>query len=364
MSLAQGVAPKRPDWHTSIRKILVIKWSAMGDVALASAAMNDVRRTFPEAELHLSTLPPWDDMFEHDTRFARIININVRAKQKRILNNVRWLRAIGAQRYDLVVDLQTTDRSAILLGLMSLFGRGIRFRVGNKARWPYNLAPSFSPKSLHAFIRLGNTLAAAGIRATTTRPVLIPSPRQHEAAQGLKRTHSVEDGRFVVFLPGSQAEGYLKRWGARRYAELADMIHARTSCKIVLLGGPEETDECSGIVELGQEANIVNLCGQTEILELIPFCTGARFVVANDTGTAHVVASTGVPIICICGPTDPNRVKPAGESVSTLQAKLDCINCYQKHCSHHSCMKELPPERVLSHLRQRHLLGAVPGTGP
>ncbi len=355
MKPSDTVAPQRPDWHADIRKILIIKWSAMGDVALASAAMNDVRNMFPDAVLHLSTLPPWQNMFKHDSRFDRVIDIDVRGKRNRFLRNLDWWRTICRQHYDLVIDLQTTDRSAILLGLMSSLGQGIGFRVGNKIRWPYNLAPADSPKSLHAFSRLRKTLAAAGIPATTAKPVLFPSRQQMKRANDLKHKHALADGQFVVFLPGSQAEGYLKRWGARRYAALADLIQAPAPTKILLLGGPEELDECAEIADLGH-AEIVNLCGQTEILELIPLCTGARFVIANDTGTAHVVAATGVPIVCICGPTDPHRVKPAGASVSTLQAELDCINCYKKHCAHHSCMQRLAPDVVLAHLHERGLM--------
>ena len=62
-------------------------------------------------------------------------------------------------------------------------------------------------------------------------------------------------------------------------------------------------------------------------------------------------------MVIVCGPTDPNRVKPVGDNVVGLQADLDCINCYcKKPCEHQRCMKEISPTMVLERLRQ---IGAI-----
>jgi heptosyltransferase-2 len=51
--------------------------------------------------------------------------------------------------------------------------------------------------------------------------------------------------------------------------------------------------------------------------------------------------------VVICGPTNPRRVKPVGDQVRTLQAELDCKNCYGKECDHHSCMSQVTPQMVV-----------------
>lgn len=68
--------PARDD----IRRILLIKWSAMGDIAVTSAVMEDVVRAFPRAEIHLNTLPPWHSLFENDPRFAKVIAFPLRGQ--------------------------------------------------------------------------------------------------------------------------------------------------------------------------------------------------------------------------------------------------------------------------------------------
>jgi len=79
--------------------------------------------------------------------------------------------------------------------------------------------------------------------------------------------------------------------------------------------------------------------------------------VANDTGTAHLASATGRPMVVICGPTDPRRVKPLGDNVDAFQAELPCINCYRKHCAHHSCMRVITPAMVEAKVKSVLALG-------
>ena len=119
---------------------------------------------------------------------------------------------------------------------------------------------------------------------------------------------------------------------------------------VVLLGGPDEVEECAAIAE-GQGGYVVNLCGKTQLLELPPIFERAALIVANDTGTAHLAAASNRRMIVICGPTDPRRVKPVGRGVIAIQADLPCKNCYRKICDHHSCMKFVTPEQVMDFAR-------------
>jgi len=336
--------------NPEIRKILLIKWSALGDVALATAAFEDIVRAFPGREVHLNTLPPWQQLFQHDPRFAKVFAFDLRGQESLLGGSRRWLKEVAAASYDIVFDLQTTDRSRLLLSALWAMGAPIRYRVGNKKGLPYNIAPPRPPPVRHALAIARANLAAAGIPCVTEVPVLHYSTEDGVRAQALQREHKLVPGKYAVLLPGSQAAGYLKRWGAARYADLACKLFAAGLERIAVIGGPDEVEECAAVAANGGP-DVVNLCGKTSILEIIPLAEGARFIVANDTGTAHVAAAANRPMLIICGPTDPDRVKPAGPNVETLQAELPCINCYRKTCSHHSCMAAITPEEVISRLR-------------
>ncbi|MEM7406058.1 MAG: glycosyltransferase family 9 protein [Pseudomonadota bacterium] len=363
-----------PPPRDAINRILVIKWSAMGDLAMAGAAIEDVRMAYPAAEIDLDTLPPWDRLYRADPRFRKVHAFKLRGGGWRATR--RWLRQIRSERYDLVIDLQTTDRSRIMLGMLGWLGDAIPYRAGNLNRWPYNLAlppPASEPR--HALQIARDTLQAAGIAARSEYPRLHIEPGLRHSAAALLRTvgirvdranlsdenafmreetagaapiagySSAPDPRFGVFLPGCQAAGYLKRWGAENYAALAHRLRAEGVAKIVLLGGPDEIDECRAIEQRCGDW-VVNLCGKTELMHVPVVCEFADIVIANDTGTAHLASAANRPMVVVCGPTDPRRVLPAGRKVAPAQLNLPCINCYRKHCAHHSCMRLLFADEV------------------
>jgi lipopolysaccharide heptosyltransferase II len=337
----------------TIRRILVIKWSAMGDVMISTALFEDIALAFPDREIHLDTQPAWQGLFAHDPRFQKILTVDWRNRHQRFSQIRTWLRRVRAEHYDLVIDLQCNDRSRLLIGLLWLSGQRVRYRLGNRRQLPYTVAPAEQPQPSHILWRSRAALRAGGIPATTPRPVLHIPDRNRAQARDLMDRHNLMAGRYAIFLPGCNASGYLKRWGANRYAALADRLRREGLARIALIGGPDEVDECQHIArQCGPW--LANLCGQTEILDIPPLCEPACFIVANDTGTAHLAAATPTPMLVLCGPTDPRRVKPLGDNVITLQADLPCINCYRKTCSHHSCMAMLTPPRVFQQVR--HIL--------
>ncbi len=337
----------------TIRRILIIKWSAMGDVILATALMEDIRRAFPNAILHLNTLPPFRRLFAHDPRFAEVIAIDVRRKPGRLGANLEWLRRVRAGGYDLIIDLQRTDHSRALLALLRLSGGAPRHRLGNRGGFPYSQTPAITDPRAHALPMMRSVLRSAGIACTTPHPILAPGQANTDAAARSLREHGLIPGRFAVFLPGSQAAGWLKRWGVERYAALArGVIDSGLIDQVALVGGPDEVEDCRRIAASGP--NIVNLNGTLDLLQIAPLCAEARFIVGNDTGTAHIAAAAGKPMLVLCGATDPRRVLPFGPAVRGLQAAVPCRNCYAKECTQAEpllCMQGLTPEFVLEEVR-------------
>ena len=330
-----------------IQRILVLKWSALGDVVIAAAALEDIARAFPGRRIDLNTMRPWDALFAADPRLNDVFTVDLRGRERGFRGIRRWLAHVRAQRYDLVVDLQSSDRSRLLLGLLQLTGRGIRHRAGNVRGFPYNLWPTQYDPVAPAHENVRHTLAAAGIPARSERPVLHVPERAERRAQAFLDDAGLCRGGYVVLLPGSQAAGDLKRWGAHRYAALAERLFREDGLRCLLLGGPDDLGECA-VIEAQAGPYVVNLCGATELLDLVPLCAWSKYVVGNDTGTAHVASAAGRPLVVICGPTDPRRVRPMGGNVVTLQTEgLDCINCYCKRpCDHHTCMSRIEPSVV------------------
>jgi len=326
-----------------VTKILVMKWSAMGDVALATTVIEDIRCKFPDAAIDLDTPPRFASLFAHDPRFRKVLAIDTRNGGAGL---IQWLRTIAAARYDVIFDLQSTDRSRLLIAILLLLRQAAPLRVGNHRRWPYNVAPPMQSADVHAVEHLRATIQACGIAPICAHPVLHAGAQHRARVDELLTRYAPAGESYALFMPGCQAAGYLKRWGWRRFAALAMAMAGKGVQRIFIVGARDEREECDAIAAACPEI-AVNLCGQTSILDLVPLARGATCVVSNDTGTAHVAAAAARPMVVVCGPTDPRRVKPAGTQVITIQADLWCKSCYRKECSHHSCMGVLSPQQVM-----------------
>lgn len=347
MSASQNLA-----FQGDIQRVLIIKWSALGDVVMATALMEDIRQAFPHARIDLNTLPASAPLFAHDPRFDEVFAIDVRKKGARLRNALAWVRRVRHGHYDLIVDLQRTDHTRALLTLLLLTGARPRALVGNRGGFPYSRTPAVTDPKAHAFLMMRAVLEAVGLPARTNHPVLYAGAAHLEHAAQLLDQHGLKPGRFAVFLPGSQAAGWLKRWGVERFRALGGLIKSRGLAeRIAIIGGPDEAKDCQEISAAGDF--LVNLNGRTALLEIAPLCSQAAFIVANDTGTAHIAAAANRPMLIICGPTDPSRVRPIGLKVRAIQAELPCSSCYAKDClieDKQKCMRVITPEFVAAEI--------------
>lgn len=334
----------------NIKRILIIKWSAMGDLAIATAIFEDVHKAFPDAQIDLNTLPTWKKFFENDPRFNNLICIDVRRKGHKFKALREWLSIARKNRYDLIIDLQANDRSRFMLSILRLTFSRIRWFLGINKQYPYNIYPEKFLRN--TFKRAQAGLRAGGIETPTNHPVIHYAQENADNATRLLQQYKLVPQQYAVFFPGSQAEGYLKRWGVDNYADLATLLADQGVSKTILIGAGEEADECAAIAKKNP-THIIDLCNQTKILDIVPLCADARYLVANDTGTARIAAATQTPMVMIFGPTNPERDLPGGKKVAAVQAnakELPCIKCFKKHCSHHSCMKIVTPEDIMQSL--------------
>lgn len=336
---------------SDINRILIIKWGGMGDVVVSTAIMQDIREAFPHAELHLNAMPPWHTLFSADPRFSKVWHVDLRKRERGLRGYMLWCRQVIQNRYDLIIDLQTNDKSRLLLGMLKLLGKAPRYLLGNHPVFPYTIRQDKSLTSSHSLHIMHQTLAAGGIAAKADRPVLHTTAEHQRTAKQILQRHALLQYPFAVLLCGSHAAGVTKRWGAAHYVELARALQKQGMQHVVLIGGNDDAEECQTIAA-ACPGLVINLCGQTELLALPTLFAQARLIVGNDTGSAHLAASTMTPMLVICGPTDPRRVKPTGPQVLAIQAVLPCVNCYQKTCSHHSCMRGLSTDKVLPFLNQ------------
>ena len=183
--------------------------------------------------------------------------------------------------------------------------------------------------------------------AVEFRLPLIESARSE--ARSLLRDHDISDGSDLVsVVPGARWE--TKRWAAERFAEAIDAFSARLNIRTILLGSPDESQLC-GQIAAACNTHPVNLAGRTSLAALAGLIELSALVLCHDSAALHLAVALQRPLVCLVGPTNPNRTGPYRRIRDIVRLELDCAPCYFRRlsqCPHeHRCMKELSSTMVV-----------------
>lgn len=332
-----------------IKKVLIVRWGALGDLALCSAVFQDLSEQLPQAEFHLNTDPAWSPLFESDSRFQRLVTLKMRGNSfSSALKN--WLALLRQEKYDLIIDLQSNDRSRLFLGIAVFLGAAPGLRLSTRTVFPYNVVTPESNAEMHALEAFRIPLRALGLQPKQDRPALFFSEHAKQRANRLLKDNRLSKAKFMVFVPGSSVSGAHKRWGDSNYIELGKaLLDQKLVMQVAVLGAKSDESLCQSVCNgIGEAA--VNLAGETALDELTTIFDASFAVVANDTGLAHMAAATDRPVFVICGPTLASRVKPAGSNVTAFQADVNCFESSPPE----ECMSQVTPRMVMDALVDRH----------
>lgn len=329
--------------NENLTKILIIKWGAIGDVIQSSFAINAILDAYPNSDIDVNTLPSSKKFFRHDKRINKIWGFNFGKGLKKLISTTKWLKIVKSNKYDLIIDLQTNDRSRIYLAILRIFFSYPKFSIGNHSVYPYkinhnNKLSNNSPINLYQ-----RTLLTIGIKIKSLSPSLVISNNSKIKIDNIIKSHSTKNNKIIVFIPGSSKNNKIKRWGVNNFIKLSSLL-TKDDNTIILVGGNDDIDDCNQIEKTNK--NIINLCNKLDLTDLIPLFDKSNIIIANDTGPTHLAACISKPLIQITGPTNPLLVKPFGKNIISIQSEIECANCYKKYCSHHSCMLGISPSYI------------------
>ncbi len=286
-----------------MKRILVVKLSALGDFVLATAAFQAIRAHHQGDHVTLLTTAAFVGLARASGYFDQVW-VDSRPRPWQVgawIGLVRRLRGGGFAR---VYDLQHSDRTHLYF---RMFGR-------QRPEWsgvaPGCSHPHANPRrdSMHTLEREAEQLAMAGIGEA-----LAPDLSWLDADIGRYRL----DGRFALLVPGGSAHRTGKRWPAAGYAAVAEWLAGR-AVRPVLIGAAAERAVLADIA--GRCAAALDLCGQTSFAEVVALARAAAGAVGNDTGPMHLIAVAGCPCVTLfSAASDPALTAPRGPAVNVLE---------------------------------------------
>jgi len=149
----------------------------------------------------------------------------------------------------------------------------------------------------------------------------------------------------IGLCPGAEY-GPAKRWLPERFAEAAERISAQSPVQWMVFGTARDASAGEQIAAaLGDHC--VNRIGQTTLAQLIDELHECRLLLTNDTGTMHLAALLGTPVVAIFGSTEPRLTGPLGNGHIILRHHVECSPCFLRECPiDFRCMKAVSVEEV------------------
>lgn len=342
------MALKPPDMK-SIQKVLIIKMSALGDIIHALPVAAALGETYPHLEISWFVEAPLAPLVTGNPYLKEVITLpKYRGRDLRSMHCLRdvgrHLRAVRHRRFDLTLDLQGLTKSATVA-----YASGAKLRFGY--HWLREVAPMVErpiphlPGSHHIVDQYLDVARFLGAHVDKPHFAFhIPEVDRTAVDTMLCAAGIGPDTPFVALNPASAKA--IKQWGAERFAALSDRMQEAYGVPSVLL-----TADMAVANEVIQAAKrpIVSLAGRTNLKQLGYVLERSAVHVCGDTGSGHLAAALGRPVVSLIGPTDPERVCPYGQRDNTLSRREQCGRaCDWHHCefAHPRCLDAISVAEV------------------
>jgi heptosyltransferase-2 len=323
-------------------RILVIRYSALGDVVLATSVLEPLRRRFPGARIEWVTSPSVAPLLEGLPGIAAVHRLGTQGDA-----TVRALARRLRGRFDLAIDLQEKVKSRWLA--MSAAPRRLYFhrRTFGEALWAL-LGRDRPLTRAHATELFADVVRPLGVEAPGRMEIAVPEPARARARQALGPARR----SLVGIAPG--ATWATKRWAPERFAEVADGLDA-DGHGLVLVAGPSDTLAVEAF-RAALRAPLVADLTPLPVDVMAAALAELKLLVTCDSGPVHLAAAQGIPALVLFGPTSTVRwaPPPPGRALSLGLECQPCSNHGSRRCplGHHDCLRQLEVGAVLAAARE------------
>lgn len=329
-----GVASRRerrPPHPSRVKRLLVVRTDRLGDMALTTAALLDLREHFRKAEITvLAPAAPLALLEAHPAVDRRVPLTDAGLPQE----------LIG--RFDLAIDF-TPDES--LRGALLVLRSRARHRAGMRA-WGrqacFTLKGPRADSRRHVLDLNRDLVVALGAAPRAPRPLLRLTPDEVAEAHARLASLGTAAPRVAVH-PGGHFP--TQRWAPENFAEVISGLTGRTGATCLVLAGPGEESLVERIVAVTPDALAAGPLPVRGMMSLIAACD---LFIGGNSGPLHVAGALGVPTISVMGPSDPARFAPRGPADRVVRLGLPCSPCGRGRCWHHTCLRAIDPEEVLA----------------
>ncbi|MEA2014523.1 MAG: glycosyltransferase family 9 protein [Thermodesulfobacteriota bacterium] len=340
-------------FEIEISSILIMQLGDIGDVVWATPTFRAVKKAYPQANVSVLLREGFESLLEADPHIHKIFEVKQYKGNllKRAKKQIKFIRGLRAEHFDLVFDLRSDDRGAYMAILSgapiraALLYRGLKWR---NFFFTHLGEPTPPKKRIHGAAEQSLLVVRGfGIDTEDGIPKLWVSEKARERAKQLLHHEGLTAvGRWITLNPFSRWQ--YKEWGYEKWVRIVDWLWEEYGISTVLVGALEEREKSIGIVKKCHE-QVFNLTGITTLSELAAVLSRSTLHIGVDSAAPQIAAAVGTPTITIYGPSVWSEWAPPGAIHSVITPDRDCAPCHQKGCDDSGiskCLEELTVEKV------------------
>ena len=326
-------------------RILLIRFSSLGDLVLLTALIDGIAVAFPGHDLHLATKDQYRELFDNN---LHIVKIHALPSDSGFGGLLGLRRDLALEGFETIIDAHNVIRSNFLyrtIGARRKVQLGKdqirKLSIIRAGKDTYEDTVTMKDRYLGLIAELG-----AAIPVVSTR--LTPPPSAEAAVETFFDENGLTGRRVVALAPGARWE--TKRWPSDRFAEITSAI-SDSGHAVLVIGSEAEKDICS-IAAHGGVAT--NACGRLSLMETAAALKKASVLVTNDSGPLHIAEATGTPVVALFGPTVRQfGYFPLLDDSIALEKEIDCRPCSRNgarpcHIDKRDCLENIGTTEVLA----------------
>ena len=250
-------------------RLLIIKHGSLGDIFMSINSVRSIANKYSDITL-LSTTSGHKIFEFYKFNFKKIFD-----NRDGLFVSYRILKKIIEHKFDVIIDLQNSQRTSIYFFILRIFSRTILNSTSVFASKRYLKT---NPDE-HVSLSLENQIKEVGILGNKSS--------YHHNQNLIKKQ--------IIIVPGSSKTGKSKRWHINNYLKLIDFI-TKKKIHTYILGGKDEIELLSLIPSNYYIHNLIDKSPWSLVREI---AFESIVTVSNDTSTMHFISSLGLPVIAI-----------------------------------------------------------------
>lgn len=339
-----------------IRRILLIRFSSIGDIVLTTPLIRLLHKTFPTAEIDFVVRADFASLVQFNP-YLHSLYVFPSAAEHEKRGNLRDLKKVlKTRRYDVVLDLHNSLRSRYIRWCLGEQTKVINKRVFRRfllvcCKWNfYEEVVPVAQRYIETACELGVVDDGEGLE------LYIPEDVRKSLALHFPPNEG-ETKKIVGICP--TAKHATKQWLPERFTELGIQLWKERGVDIALFGGAGDTQVCdvlASTINAGCKETVAkSYAGKFSLLETAAALERCDLVVTNDSGLMHVAAAMKRNIVAIFGPTVrefgffPYRTTACVLERTGLPCR-PCSHIGKEKCpkKHFRCMREIEVNDVFN----------------